>query len=113
MATAGEVWCSAGETSGAGSAPLDLKSDDVLSWVAEFSGIDDNAALSIEVMIRGAAFALDATIWALGSDDVAPCCGAAISEVGELVSSVVAPAGVSASGAAAVVSTLASGDRSA
>jgi len=88
---------------------MDLKSEDVLCWVAESFGIDDTAS-SIGVMIWGAAFGPHLATWALGSDDVAACCEAGMSEVGELVSSVVAPTGVSASGAAAVVAALVSGD---
>jgi hypothetical protein len=53
---------------------------------------------------------LNVAFWALGSDDVAACCGAATFEVGELVSLVVAPANDSAFGAAAVAAALVSGD---
>jgi hypothetical protein len=55
-------------------------------------------------MIWGAAFDADAIAWVLGSNDEAVCCEAAMSEAGELVSSVVAP---SASGAdvAALISS--------
>jgi len=45
-------------------------------------------------MIVGPVFGLDATTWALS---VAVCCGVAMSEVGELVSSIVASASASAS----------------
>ena len=82
---------------------MDLKSVGALSLVAESFGVDD-AASSI-----GAAFGPEAANWALG-DGVATGGGAAISEVGELVSSVVAPAGVSAFGAAAVAVALVSSD---
>ena len=81
---------------------MDLKSVGALSLVAESFGV---AASSIS-----AAFGPDAAIWALGADEVAASCGAAISEVDELVSSVVAPAGVSALGAAAVAVALVSSD---
>jgi len=103
------TWGCATETSGIGSASLDLKTDDVLSWVAESFGVDD-AASSIGAMICGAAFCSNVACWALGSDDVAACCGAATFEVGELVSLVVAPARVSVSGAGAVALALGSDD---
>jgi hypothetical protein len=109
VAAASGAWGCATETSGVGSASSDLKSEDVLSWVAESFGTDD-AASSIGAMSGGVALGADAATWALGSDDVAACCGAAMSEVGELVASVVAPISVSASGASAVASALISGE---
>jgi hypothetical protein len=99
--TAGGAWCSARETSGAGPPLSDPKSDDLLSWVTECFGID-GAALSIGALTGGAALRSDAAFWALSSDDEAACGGAAMSEVGEPVSSLVAPASVSASGATTV-----------
>jgi len=100
------TWGCATGPSGIGSASLDLKSDDVLSWVPESFGVDD-APSSIGAMIC-AAFGSNVAFCA--SDDVAACCGAATFEVGELVSLVVAPASDSASGAGAVALALGSDD---
>lgn len=61
-------------------------------------------------MIVGAASAPDAVAWVSGSDEVVAWCGADASEVGELVSPVLAPTSISASAAGAVASALVSGD---
>jgi hypothetical protein len=106
-AASGACGC-ATETWGPGSGSLDLESEDVLCWIVESFGIAD-AASSIGAMIWGAVFDPDAIPWAFGSDDMSACCEAAVSEVGELVSSVVAPT-VSAPGAAEVAAILVSGD---
>jgi hypothetical protein len=107
-AASGASGC-ATETSGIDSASFDLKADELLGWAAESIG-DEDTASSIGAMICGAAFGSNVAFWALGSDDVATCCGAATFEVGELVSLGVAPANDSTFGAAAIAAASVSGD---